>query len=107
MTLAYGVLADGGVCARIDGRVVDLSGLDPVFDSASLNGFMARGPDFWQATSARVERGYERRLALLRHLTQKLERQMDALRPHPFHGYPQVAQRRRRLPESLDRKSVV
>ena len=59
MTLAYGVLRDGGVCARVDGRAVDLSGLDPVFDSSSLNGFMARGPEFWEATSARVERGYE------------------------------------------------
>jgi fumarylacetoacetase len=59
VTLAYGVLRDGGVCARVDGRVVDLSGLDPVFDARSLNGFMARGPDFWEATAARVERGYE------------------------------------------------
>jgi fumarylacetoacetase len=59
VTLAYGVLADGGVCARVEGRVVDLSGLDPVFDGASLNGFMARGPEFWEATSSRVERGYE------------------------------------------------
>ena len=54
MTLAYGVLADGGVCARVDGRVVDLSGLDPVFDTSSLNGFMARGPEFWEATAGRV-----------------------------------------------------
>jgi fumarylacetoacetase len=66
VTLAYGVLREGGVCARVDGRVVDLSGLDPVFDSSSLNGFMARGPDFWEATAARVERGYELRSATLR-----------------------------------------
>ena len=33
VTLAYGVLAGGGVCARVDGRVVDLSALDPLFDA--------------------------------------------------------------------------
>jgi fumarylacetoacetase len=59
VTLAYGVLREGGVCARVEGRAVDLSGLDPVFDSRSLNGFMAQGPEVWEATAARVERGYE------------------------------------------------
>ena len=33
MTLAYGVLRGGGVCARVGDQVVDLSGLDPVFDA--------------------------------------------------------------------------
>ena len=59
MTLAYGVLRDGGVCARVEGRVVDITALDPVFDASSLNGFMERGPDFWGRTAERVERGYE------------------------------------------------
>jgi fumarylacetoacetase len=59
VTLAYGVLEDGGVCARVDGRVMNLAGLDPVFDSSSLNAFMSRGPDFWHATSQRIDRGYE------------------------------------------------
>jgi adenosylmethionine-8-amino-7-oxononanoate aminotransferase len=59
VTLAYGVLRDGGVCARVGDRVVDLSGLDPVFAEPSLNAFMAKGPEFWRETAARVERGYE------------------------------------------------
>jgi fumarylacetoacetase len=59
VTLAYGVLADGGVCARVDGRVVDLSALDPVFASGSLNGLMERGPEFWAETAVRVERGMD------------------------------------------------
>ena len=59
MTLAYGVLRDGGVCARLGDAVVDLSGLDPVFAEPSLNAFMAKGPEFWRETAARVERGYE------------------------------------------------
>ena len=33
VTLAYGVLRGGGVCARVGDQVVDLSGLDPVFDA--------------------------------------------------------------------------
>ena len=41
MTLAYGVLAGGGVCARVEGRVLDISGLDPVLGDGSLNAFMA------------------------------------------------------------------
>ena len=55
MTLAYGVLAGGGVCARVDGRVLDLSELDEVLDAASLNAFMARGPEFRLEVAARVE----------------------------------------------------
>ena len=57
MTLAYGVLAGGGVCARVDGRVLDLSELDEVLDAASLNAFMARGPVFRREVAARVEEG--------------------------------------------------
>ena len=59
MTLAYGVLRDGGVCARVGDSVVDLSGLDPVFAEPSLNAFMAKGPEFWRESAGRVERGYE------------------------------------------------
>ena len=33
MTLAYGVMREGGVCARVDGTVVDLRPLDPLFDA--------------------------------------------------------------------------
>ena len=43
VTLAYGVLEGGGVCARLDERVVDLSGLDPALAQPSLNAFMAPG----------------------------------------------------------------
>jgi fumarylacetoacetase len=60
VTLAYGVLAAGGVCARTeDGRVLDLSGLDPVFAARSLNPFMARGPAFWADTRKRLGEGVE------------------------------------------------
>ena len=59
MTLAYGVLAQGGVCARVDDRVVDLSGLHPVFAERSLNAFMARGPEFWTEARARLTDGEE------------------------------------------------
>ena len=45
MTFAFGVLRGGGVCARVDGTIVDLSGLDPLFDAPSLNRLMAAGPD--------------------------------------------------------------
>ena len=48
MTLAFGVLRGGGVCARVGERVLDLSGLDEVFDRPSLNAFMSRGPRFWR-----------------------------------------------------------
>jgi len=60
VTLAYGVLRGGGVCARVeDGRVLDLSALDPVFASSSLNAFMARGREFWEEASDRVDDGNE------------------------------------------------
>jgi fumarylacetoacetase len=59
MTLAYGVLRDGGVCARVDGRVVDLSGLDPIFDASSLNPFMAAGPEAWRQAPDRANDGGE------------------------------------------------
>jgi fumarylacetoacetase len=59
VTLAYGVLAEGGVCARVEGRVLDLSRLDPVFATPSLNAFMARGPDFWAQARERVAEGRE------------------------------------------------
>jgi fumarylacetoacetase len=55
VSLAYGVLAGGGVCARVDGRVLDLSELDELLAAASLNAFMARGPEFRREVAARVE----------------------------------------------------
>jgi fumarylacetoacetase len=57
VTLAYGVLAGGGVCARMNGAVFDLSRLDPVFDTPSLNAFMAAGPEVWRQTRERVDEG--------------------------------------------------
>jgi fumarylacetoacetase len=59
VTLAYGVLASGGVCARLEGRVLDLRALDPVFEAASLNPFMARGPEFWREAKRRLGEGVE------------------------------------------------
>jgi fumarylacetoacetase len=59
MTLAYGVLRDGGVCARVDGTVMDLSGLDPMFDAPSLNAFMGAGPEVWRQAADRVNDGTE------------------------------------------------
>jgi fumarylacetoacetase len=59
VTLAYGVLAEGAVCARVEGRVLDLSGLDPVFAEPSLNAFMARGPGFWAQAHERAPEGRE------------------------------------------------
>ena len=59
MTLAYGVLRGGGVCARVGDQVVDLSGLDPVFDAPSLNAFMAAGPEVWRQAASRVDEGRE------------------------------------------------
>jgi fumarylacetoacetase len=59
VTLAYGVLAGGGVCARADGRVLDLSGLDTCFSQPSLNAFMARGRQFWAEAEGRVGEGRE------------------------------------------------
>jgi fumarylacetoacetase len=57
VTLAYGVLAAGGVCARVDDGVLDLSELDEVLAAPSLNAFMARGPEFRRDVAARVEEG--------------------------------------------------
>ena len=59
MTLAYGVLAGGGVCARDGGRVLDLSGLDRVLAEPSLNAFMARGRAFEREIAGRVPEGRE------------------------------------------------
>jgi fumarylacetoacetase len=59
VTLAYGVLEGGGVCARLDAGVVDLSGLDPCFAQPSLNAFMARGPGFWAQAKRRLGEGGE------------------------------------------------
>jgi fumarylacetoacetase len=57
--IAYGVFRAGDrirVGARVDGGVLDLaaSGGDEVFAADSLNPFMARGPEFWSETHARV-----------------------------------------------------
>jgi len=59
VTLAYGVLEGGGVCARVGGRVVDLRPLGAPFDARSLNPFMARGPAFWRDTAQRLGEGVE------------------------------------------------
>jgi fumarylacetoacetase len=59
VTLAYGVLRSGGVCARVGDTVVDLSGVDPLFDAPSLNGFMAAGPEVWRQAASRVDEGRE------------------------------------------------
>jgi fumarylacetoacetase len=59
VTVAYGVLSGGGVCARVDGTVVDLSGLDPVLDAPSLNAFMAAGPEVWRQVGERLGEGRE------------------------------------------------
>jgi fumarylacetoacetase len=57
VTLAYGVLDGGGVCARLEGRVLDLSGLDEVLARPSLNAFMARGRAFWEEVAGRAGEG--------------------------------------------------
>jgi fumarylacetoacetase len=49
VTLAYGVLAGGGLCARADGRVVDLSE-----EAGSLDELMAGGPPAWERARERV-----------------------------------------------------
>jgi fumarylacetoacetase len=54
MTVAYGVLRDGGLCARVGERVVDLSAL-----AGSLDELMARGPGAWEEARAHLERGPE------------------------------------------------
>ncbi len=47
------------MCARVGERVLDLSGLDEVFDRPSLNAFMSRGPRFWREAGERVGEGRE------------------------------------------------
>jgi fumarylacetoacetase len=59
MTLAYGVLRGGGVCARADGQVVDLHALDPILDAPSLNALMAAGPEVWRQVRGRLDDGRE------------------------------------------------
>ena len=54
MVLAYGLLAGGGLCARVGERVVDLSGL-----AGSLDELMERGPGFWEQARGRLEEGDE------------------------------------------------
>ena len=58
MTLAYGVFRPPGggprVGARRDDGIVDLSDLDDVFRAWTLNGFMARGRDYWRETHERA-----------------------------------------------------
>ena len=49
----------GGVCARVDGAVVDLRPLDPLFDNSSLNAFMSAGPEVWRQAPGRVSEGRE------------------------------------------------
>jgi fumarylacetoacetase len=59
VTIAYGVLAGGGVCARVGDRVLDLSGLDETLATSHLNPFMARGPEFRRELAGRLEEGRE------------------------------------------------
>jgi fumarylacetoacetase len=49
VTVAYGVLASGGLCARAGGTVRDLSA-----EAGSLDELMARGPAAWEQLRARV-----------------------------------------------------
>jgi fumarylacetoacetase len=56
--IAYGVFREGGVCARVDGRVLDLRPLcEDALAADSLNAFMARGPGFWRETRQRLGEG--------------------------------------------------
>lgn len=50
MTLAYGRLAGGGLCARVGERVLDLGGV-----AGSLDELMGRGPAAWVQARERVE----------------------------------------------------
>jgi fumarylacetoacetase len=59
MTIAYGALASGGVCARQGGRVHDLSGLDPILAEPSMNAFMAQGRSFEREVAGRIDEGRE------------------------------------------------
>jgi fumarylacetoacetase len=54
MSLAYGVLRDGGLCARIGDRVVDLGAV-----AGSLDELMARGPAAWEEVRGRAEEAPE------------------------------------------------
>jgi fumarylacetoacetase len=58
VTVAYGVVRPRGeeprVCARVDGRVLDLSALGPQFAQPSLNAFLALGGEAWRETTAQV-----------------------------------------------------
>jgi fumarylacetoacetase len=54
VSLAYGVLVGGGLCARVGDRVVDLSGL-----AGSLDELMAGGPALWDEAGERAEQGGE------------------------------------------------
>jgi fumarylacetoacetase len=56
--LPYGVV--GGRCVvRYGDQVAGLERFDDVFAAPSLNGFLARGRSFWEATRARVTRALE------------------------------------------------
>jgi fumarylacetoacetase len=56
--IAYGVFREGGVCARVDGRVMDLRPLgEDALAANSLNPFMARGPGFWREIRERLGEG--------------------------------------------------
>ena len=57
MTLAYAVLRGGGVCARIDGRLVDLRPLGPPFVAESLNDLLALGPEASSWVRGRIDEG--------------------------------------------------
>jgi fumarylacetoacetase len=59
MTFAWGVLRGGGVCARVDGRLIDLGTVDQVFEAPSLNALMEAGPEVWRQARERVGEGRE------------------------------------------------
>jgi fumarylacetoacetase len=52
--LAYGLLAGGGLCARVGERVLDLGGL-----AGSLDDLMAGGPGLWDQVRERLEEADE------------------------------------------------
>jgi fumarylacetoacetase len=54
VALAYGLLAGGGLCARVGERVLDLGGL-----AGSLDDLMAGGPGVWEQVRGRLEEGDE------------------------------------------------
>ena len=60
VTLAYGVLRGGGVCARVDGaRGGPARRSIRSFDAPSLNALMAAGPEAGARRAARVDEGRE------------------------------------------------